>query len=352
MVFLRARLADGFAFSVLALLLACGGGDVEPDEGGLAADTPAETSIAENPDGKKPIPREFVAPQKREGNGAPEILAVRFEPERPTPGESVRAVAETEDPDGDNVWLEFTWSLDGEVVEGATTARLLLRDAPKGARLEVEVVASDGKGRSEPWLARTEVYNAIPELGVVRMKPEVVVAGDQPIVLRPEATDSDGDVVSFEYTWKVNDREVEETGNTLSTKGLRRGDRVSVTVLATDGTDSSDAYELPEIRVANAAPVILSTPGDPATEAGVIYQIHAEDPDGDPGLQYALEDAPAGMTVNSRTGAIDWEPTPSQAGTHTITIVVDDLRGGRSRQAIEVTAGDTTAADQPPARSR
>ena len=338
-----ARLVLGLS----ALLLACGSG--EDPAAPTAADTTA-SSVA--PASAVELPRSRIAPQQRAHNAPPRIVAVRFEPERPTGGASVRVVADVEDPDGDSVWLDHVWWLDGEIVEGADTARLMLRDAPKGAALEVELVARDGKDASDPWRERSEVYNAIPELGLVRVEPEVVIAGDQPIVVRPEASDADGDPITFAYTWKVNGRKVDETSAALPTRTLRRGDRVEVSVRASDGVDTSEERTLPELRVANAAPRILSTPGQPAPTGGPFYQILAEDPDGDPALQYALEQAPEGMTVDPRTGAIDWQPTADQVGTHKVAVVVSDLQGGRSRQTIEVTVGEVGAAAQPPARGR
>lgn len=343
MGFLRVRPGNGFVLLALVLALACGGGDGDPPGS-------AEGASGAEPQGPTGVAREFTAPQDRIGNGAPEIVAAHFEPARPTPGSSVRAIVETLDPDGDDVWLQYTWRINGLDVDGATTDRLLLRDVEKGAAVEVEIVANDGKDRSEPWRVESEIFNAIPEIGLVRMEPESVVAGDQPIVVRPEATDRDGDPIVFLYTWKVNGREVAETGPSLDTKGLRRGDRVAVSVAASDGRDTSEPYELQEIRVANAAPRILSKPGDPASDSGAFYQIHAEDPDGDSSLQYSLEDAPEGMRVNVRTGAIDWQPTPDQVGTHTIVVVVDDLQGGRSRQTIQVTVGEVEAAQSPAQR--
>jgi len=348
MASLRARLVDLCAFTAMAALVACGG-EGPADPAAAAPDAGGEP-VAEASD--SPIPRAYTAPKERGSNRAPRIVSARLDPERPTPGDNVRVVAEVEDPEGDKVWLAYTWWLDGEKLEGLDAPRLLLRGVEKGVPLAVEIVASDGKDQSSAERIDATVGNTVPEIASVKLEPEKVVAGDQPIVVRPEASDSDGDAVRFTYAWKVNGRRMDEEGATLSTKGLRRGDRVQVSVTATDGESESPAFELPLVRVANAAPVILSAPGGLPTQDGPFYQIEAEDPDGDRPLQYSIEDAPPGMTVNPRTGAIDWTPTPSQVGTHEIHVVVDDNQGGRSRQTIQVSVGETTGQAQPPARSR
>ncbi len=87
------------------------------------------------------------------------------------------------------------------------------------------------------------------------------------------------------------------------------------------------------------------------SEDGVFrYKVAAEDRDGDAQLQFRLKDAPAGMSIHPIRGDVTWSPAPDQAGTHTISVIVDDLHGGRSSQTFEVTV--SAPAGSLPAKAR
>ena len=45
------------------------------------------------------------------------------------------------------------------------------------------------------------------------------------------------------------------------------------------------------------------------------------------------------MKVDPKAGTITWSPEPEQAGTHLVSLVVDDLQGGRSMQTFEIVVG-------------
>ena len=76
----------------------------------------------------------------------------------------------------------------------------------------------------------------------------------------------------------------------------------------------------------------------------------AKDPDGDTGLQFHLENAPDGMSIDALSGAITWVPASEQLGTHGVSVIVDDLQGGRVRHTFEVSVAPPDGA-APPASS-
>ena len=182
-----------------------------------------------------------------------------------------------------------------------------------------------------------------PRLVRVEILPAEGLVAGTPIIVRPEARDADGDPVSFEYEWTVNRRRVREKGPSLETKGLRRGDTVVVQIVATDGEDPSEPFVAPALEVANSPPRIVSQPGEPSEEGTFRYRVAAEDPDGDLGLQFHLEQAPEGMEIDNLSGTIHWVPRPDQVGAHAVSVIADDLQGGRSRQSFEVTVGTPDA---------
>jgi len=74
----------------------------------------------------------------------------------------------------------------------------------------------------------------------------------------------------------------------------------------------------------NSAPVIESDPVATAKEgADYTYAVEATDPNGD-NLTYSLTVNPAGMSINSTTGVINWIPTEDQIGENEVEIEVAD----------------------------
>jgi hypothetical protein len=83
------------------------------------------------------------------GNRPPRIAGLQILPGLELRGEAVRARAQVEDPDGDEVEVRYTWRVNGDEVEadGPTFSTLSLQ---RGDTVQVQVVASDGNADSEP----------------------------------------------------------------------------------------------------------------------------------------------------------------------------------------------------------
>ena len=106
------------------------------------------------------------------------------------------------------------------------------------------------------------------------------------------------------------------------------------------GVESSGANrEMVTESLINAAPSIDSKPGGLSDDGQFRYQVTADDPDGD-SVRFSLENAPAGMSIDSATGRMAWSPQPAQLGTHSVTVIVEDLEGGRESQVVELSVGD------------
>jgi hypothetical protein len=279
-------------------------------------------------------------------NRAPEIQDLRLVPQEAIGGEPVRAQLRVSDPDGDNVTLEYRWSLNRREL-GASGSEVTVSEGRRGDRLSVSVVASDGHTRSRPATAEAEIGNSAPRLEGLSLLPSGEVRAGREIVALPIANDRDGDPIEFEFEWRVNDELVETSDAVLPTQGLARGDTIAVSVVANDGYDHSHRLSSPAIELVNAPPQIERQPID-GNENGIFqHQIAADDPDGDR-LLYRLRKGPDGMTVGRTTGLIDWTPSLAQAGMHVIEIEIDDLHGAKEMYSFSLTIGDapTPAAPQ------
>ncbi|MCU7815438.1 MAG: putative Ig domain-containing protein [Candidatus Thiodiazotropha sp. (ex Rostrolucina anterorostrata)] len=87
----------------------------------------------------------------------------------------------------------------------------------------------------------------------------------------------------------------------------------------------------------NQPPVITSAPVTTASEnVSYGYVVQAVDPDIGDQLVFALNSAPAGMSIDAQTGVIAWTPNASQLGTQTVEVVVTDLAGAAANQSFSI----------------
>jgi hypothetical protein len=281
-------------------------------------------------------------------NEAPAIQSVGFQPARPGAGQLLRAVVEASDPDGDPLRFEYRWRVNGrELAQGGE--KVTLSGTRKGDAVRVAVTASDGREKSAPFEASVRIANRAPHLASLRVEPVNQVGAGEEITASAEASDPDGDPLSFYYTWTVNGAQAGGNGPVFSTRGLGRGDKVRVRVVASDGQDSSRAIRSPEIAVGNGVPIIVSEAGPPDPDGVFRYRVRAEDPDGDPGLRFSLITAPEGMTVTPERGEVRWLPRPDQTGRHPVEIRVEDIHGASATQRFELHVGAAGLEAAPPA---
>jgi hypothetical protein len=290
---------------------------------GTSSDVVPEGSEAGNP-----------ARRSRE-NLAPVIDGVRFVPTEPVAGDVVRAVAGARDPDGDRLELRYEWAIDGRRLfeEGP---EIQLQEVGRGALLEVTVTGDDGLAASEPFQAATRVRNRRPRLLEVRTEPWDAVPRGTPVILSARGTDPDGDVVDYRYRWEVNGGPIDAYEASLPTGELNPGDVVQARVVATDGRSNSDPIDSARVRVINAHPQILSTPGGVASDGSFRYAVEARDPDGAAKLHFGLRSAPKGMRIDPMSGVIVWLPKPSQSGRHGVEVEVSDSEGATTIQHFEL----------------
>jgi len=100
--------------------------------------------------------------------------------------------------------------------------------------------------------------------------------------------------------------------------------------------DVTAAYQL-LMAAANSPPTITSTPVTTATPGvAYVYTVTATDPDGGP-LSYALDVAPAGMSIDAASGVIGWTPSATQVGNSSVQVRVQDTGGLFVTQSFNVT---------------
>jgi hypothetical protein len=210
------------------------------------------------------------------------------------------------------------------------------------------VRANDGTLESEPRTVSARFENRSPTVTFLYVTPQNkrIRRGDV-LTAVPEASDPDNDHLEYAYRWRVNGADAGEERQ-FDTKGLRRGDQVSVEVTANDGSATSSPRAVGPIVLENSAPVIKQLPVLEHQGETLTYQFEAEDAEGDRNLRFFLKDAPDGMEIDGLTGTLTWRPSPDQAGKHLVKVGVKDSEGDASLFEWEVSVN---AAAPPAARA-
>lgn len=282
-------------------------------------------------------------------NEAPEITSLHFVPQRAVPGETVQAVANARDPDGDPVTLRYEWRVGSRRLmdEGS---RITVPESATWDSVEVVVVASDGKDESEPRIGRFRAGNRAPRITALDIDT-IEVAGARGTIephWRVVATvvDTDRNDTSVDYEWIVNGEVVEQSTDLFSKRRVARGDEVRVRGTPFDGQSHGPTLESPPFVIGNAPPEIVSSPPGLDATGTFRYTPEIHDGDAEDRFRFALLRGPDGMEIDPETGLLVWTPTAADVGSHPVELQVSDAFGGRSRQkfAVSVQVGGPASA--------
>ena len=169
--------------------------------------------------------------------------------------------------------------------------------------------------------------NTLPEVVSIKLTPKLVYPGTV-IKAEIEGRDADDDPVTFNREWKKNDEVLTgETMDDLDTKGFKKGELITLYVTPFDGQENGKRRWSPTIMIANRPPEITSDPPAAASNGKYVYEVMAADPDGD-NLAFSIENAPQGMTIDPKTGRIEWSipsvPDPERPSDYNVKVVVSD----------------------------
>ncbi|MCK5706267.1 MAG: tandem-95 repeat protein [Candidatus Aureabacteria bacterium] len=178
---------------------------------------------------------------------------------------------------------------------------------------------------------------------VITSTPENLVSLGSQYQYDVEATDPDGDAISFAFGGP-------EGFSIDSSTGLITGDTnipgigfFSMYVFVSDvnGGWDEQSFVLEIAEASNNPPVFTSSPVLTATP-GVLwtYSPTVVDPDGDT-LTFYKPASPAFMTVNSSTGSLSWTPLDGQVGSNFVRLLADDGNGGTTTQEFYIICSPT-----------
>ena len=194
-------------------------------------------------------------------NTAPSVT-LEIEDADPTSIDDLVAIANIEDPDGDEPALTWSWTVDGaETSEDKDT--VAAESTSKGEEWEASLLVSDGEAEVSPEPVAVAVLNALPTVTEVLVEPTEAY---ETSVLTASVTtdDADGDAVSVVWAWSVNGTAVPDaTSTTLEGTAFNKHDSVVATATPSDDEAEGVGVDADSVAILNTAPSITGVALDP-----------------------------------------------------------------------------------------
>lgn len=264
------------------------------------------------------------------------ISSVTINPQDPLSSSILQAEVKPQHADTE---YTYRWLQNGEEILHETENTLESDQFSKGDTIVVEVTPSQnevsGKAvQSEPVL----ILNTPPVMRSFTIEPSPAHSKDD-LTANLDVIDADDDYIRIAYQWEKNKEPIPgETGKTLSHDLFARGDKISCRATFSEEETDEVTYQSNVITIANSGPVITSRlSGNNLEGYSFSYTVVAEDPDGDP-LEFSIDKAPEGMTIDPSTGSITWEPGEDQRkGVYEFEAIASDPEGAKAIQPITLT---------------
>ncbi|MFP4117231.1 MAG: FlgD immunoglobulin-like domain containing protein [Salinivenus sp.] len=188
------------------------------------------------------------------------------------------------DPDGDALTYEWTWQDADDEQQSASGINPTVR-LPVGETV-VTLVVNDGSLLSVPDTTTITINmdNQPPDAPDVGITPEQPNTTDQ-LTATAQATDPDGDEVTYSYAWYKDDVLQEDiTGRTVDAELTSRGEAWHVVVTPSDGNLEGEIGQA-SVTIVNAPPTkptVTFAPTSPKTGDDIVASAEGStDPDGD-----------------------------------------------------------------------
>jgi hypothetical protein len=192
--------------------------------------------------------------------------------------------------------------------------------------------------------------NEAPGSATIAITPAIPTDADTlACEVRTQATDPDGDAVSYRYAWAVDGVDSGLSGAEVAASFTSVGQMWTCTVTPTDGaldgaSESASATVVSDNR-APSAPTVAITPAEPGDDDDLLCSVTTDgiDPDGDPvSYTYAwtLDGEDAGLSSASVAAGLT---SPTQEWTCTVTPTDGSLAGGAASASVTIVS-DTCAA--------
>jgi len=173
------------------------------------------------------------------------------------------------------------------------------------------------------------VPNSPPAFTTVPGTGDTLIPEDIPYSFDLNATDTDGDPISFSLPIAPYSMSINSSSGLISWTPANPG-RDQVRAVASDGKGGYDTLDFFINVYTNFPPQITTvlTGSDTMALPEIPYalDIDATDPNGDP-ITFSLPVKPYSMSIDAASGEIKWSPALSDTGSHAVQVVASDPLG-------------------------
>jgi hypothetical protein len=164
------------------------------------------------------------------------------------------------------------------------------------------------------------------QAAVSRAKIELESADNNDIVkvIVEKTARADNKEIIYTYEWSINGQPAGSGNDSVS--GFKRGDKVAVKITPFEG-ERPGSPRILTMDIQNTTPRVSETKEQKYEGKTFIMQINATDPDGD-ALSYELLSGPEGMTIDKKSGMINWPLKENNNGDYPVKVKISDGHGG------------------------
>jgi hypothetical protein len=248
-------------------------------------------------------------------------------------------LAQAIDPDNDLLTYSIVESPTGATINTQTGKINWKPTQPRDYTFKIAVDDGQGGYSVQEYIVKVQIGTANTAPSITSLPPNNAFV-DRAYNYLVTASDIEGDTLSF-YLQEAPEGlgiDINSGKITWTPNNLQIGEHlVKVRVLDRRGAETIQSFLInvtPDF--ANRAPVIQSTPLLEIKEGEIYsYQINATDADADT-LMFDLPIKPEGMSIDSTTGLIVWEPQSSQYGNQDVIVRVRDGHQGTTLQTFTI----------------
>ncbi|ARN73537.1 putative Ig domain-containing protein [Oceanicoccus sagamiensis] len=203
----------------------------------------------------------------------------------------------------------------------------------------VSIDITDGKGGStnQSYTLSVSGTNRDP---IIISEPVITGAENTLYEYALQASDDDGDGLSYSLISAPEGMSVSTEGLVSWLPDFDSAGEHTIEVGVSDSDITISQQFIITVANTNQSPVFQYSPELSAKENSFYSMTVAAIDDGDT-LTYSLPSAPEGMTITVLTGDITWVPNFNQAGSHNVTVQVDDGQGATISDSFIITVQNT-----------
>jgi hypothetical protein len=168
------------------------------------------------------------------------------------------------------------------------------------------------------------VDNSQEAIARARLQMETVDSKDVLRVIVEKSTAENNSEIVYRYEWSINGQPAGSGSDSIG--GFKRGDKVVVKITPVVGEKTGNPRVL-TMYVQNTTPTVSESKEPKYDGKAFTAQINASDPDGDT-LSYELLSGPEGMTIDKKSGMVNWPLKESDSGDYPVKVKITDGHGG------------------------